>query len=117
MKKKIHPTWYNNAKVTCSCGNTFTTGSTQEEIEVEICSQCHPFFTGEMKFVDRQGRVDKFKKKMQQAKKRQQREEEKRQKKQAEEQPDEDSRSYQDILRQAKSNIRQQSKPDDDQKK
>jgi large subunit ribosomal protein L31 len=60
MKKNIHPKWYDQAKVVCNCGNTFFIGSTQPEIKVEICSKCHPFFTGELKFVDTQGRVDKF---------------------------------------------------------
>ena len=60
MKTSIHPTWNNDAVVTCSCGNTFTTGSTKPEMKVDICSACHPFFTGEMKFVDVQGRVEKF---------------------------------------------------------
>ncbi len=64
MKQGIHPQWHHDAVVTCACGNTFVTGSIQKTIEVDICSACHPFFTGEMKFVDRQGRVDKFKKKM-----------------------------------------------------
>ena len=64
MKSDIHPKWNHNAVVTCSCGNTFTTGSTQDSLTVDICSACHPFFTGEMKFVDRQGRVDKFLQKM-----------------------------------------------------
>lgn len=60
MKDKIHPQWYPAAKVTCVCGNTFTAGSTLPEIKVEICAKCHPFFTGEMRFVDTQGRVEKF---------------------------------------------------------
>lgn len=64
MKQKIHPKWHSDSQVSCACGNTFTTGSTQKTIEVDICAACHPFFTGEMKFVDRQGRVDKFNKKM-----------------------------------------------------
>jgi large subunit ribosomal protein L31 len=67
MQQKIHPKWYPEAVVTCSCGNTFTTGSTKPEIKVDICSACHPFFTGEMKFVDVQGRVEKFRAKWQQA--------------------------------------------------
>jgi large subunit ribosomal protein L31 len=62
MKKAIHPTWYPNAKITCACGNTFTAGSTKPEIQVEVCSNCHPFYTGQMKFVDTAGRVEKFKK-------------------------------------------------------
>lgn len=60
MKKSIHPTWYNDAKVSCVCGNAFVTGSTQPEIRVEICSACHPFYTGQQKFVDTQGQVEKF---------------------------------------------------------
>jgi len=67
MKDGIHPKYYPNAKVTCTCGNTFTVGSTLSEIQVEICSKCHPFFTGEMKFVDTQGRVEKFQAKQTQA--------------------------------------------------
>lgn len=61
MKKDIHPKWYKDAKVTCACGNTFTTGSTLKEIKVDICAACHPFFTGEQKYVDTLGRVEKFK--------------------------------------------------------
>lgn len=60
MKEKIHPTWYPEARVHCACGNTFTTGSTKPEIAVEICSACHPLFTGQQKLVDTAGRVDKF---------------------------------------------------------
>lgn len=60
MKKEIHPTYYEDAKVVCACGNTFTTGSTKPEIHVEICSQCHPFFTGTAKYVDTEGRVERF---------------------------------------------------------
>ena len=60
MKKTIHPTWYPDAKVSCACGNTFTVGATKPELRVEICAKCHPFFTGEMKFVDTMGRVERF---------------------------------------------------------
>ena len=60
MKDKIHPKWYPEARVHCACGNAFTTGSTMPEIAVEICSACHPLFTGQQKFVDTAGRVDKF---------------------------------------------------------
>ncbi|PIR68465.1 50S ribosomal protein L31 [Candidatus Nomurabacteria bacterium CG10_big_fil_rev_8_21_14_0_10_35_16] len=60
MQTSIHPKYHNDTKVTCACGNSFTTGSTLPEIKVEICSACHPFFTGEMRFVDVQGRVEKF---------------------------------------------------------
>jgi large subunit ribosomal protein L31 len=62
MKAKIHPKYYDNAKVTCLCGNTFTTGSTKPEIKVEICSKCHPFYTGQQRIVDTMGRVERFKK-------------------------------------------------------
>lgn len=64
MKANIHPKWNHQTVVTCGCGNTFTTGSQQDSITVDICSNCHPFFTGEMRFVDRQGRVDRFMQKM-----------------------------------------------------
>lgn len=60
MKKDLHPTYYSNAKVICACGNTFTTGSTQEEIKTELCSACHPFYTGKQKLVDPARRVEKF---------------------------------------------------------
>jgi large subunit ribosomal protein L31 len=62
MKKDIHPN-YEESTVICACGNTFKTRSTKKEIRVEICSQCHPFFTGKQKFVDSAGRVEKFRKK------------------------------------------------------
>lgn len=60
MQKTIHPKYYSDCQVTCTCGNKFTTGSTQDHIDVEICSQCHPFFTNQQKFVDTKGRIDKF---------------------------------------------------------
>lgn len=63
MKADIHPNWHADAKVTCACGNTFITGSTIESIRVEICYKCHPFFTGQQKFVDTLGQVDKFQRK------------------------------------------------------
>lgn len=62
MKANIHPQFYPNAVVTCACGNKFTTGSTVAEIHTEICSHCHPFYTGKQKLVDTAGVVDKFKK-------------------------------------------------------
>lgn len=68
MKTGIHPTWYPNAKITCACGHTFEAGSTREEIRVEICSACHPFFTGQQKYVDPLGRVERFQQKTQAAK-------------------------------------------------
>jgi large subunit ribosomal protein L31 len=60
VKEKIHPNWFPEARVHCACGSTFTTGSTMKEIGVEICSACHPLFTGQQKLVDTAGRVDKF---------------------------------------------------------
>ncbi|MBU0648993.1 50S ribosomal protein L31 [Patescibacteria group bacterium] len=60
MKKKIHPTYYPDARVTCACGNTFTVGATVKEINVELCSACHPFYTGKQKLVDTARRVEKF---------------------------------------------------------
>lgn len=65
MKEKIHPTYYPNALVTCACGNTWTTGSTIKEIHTDVCSNCHPFFTGEQRIVDTEGQVDRFYKKLQ----------------------------------------------------
>jgi large subunit ribosomal protein L31 len=64
MKKDIHPTYYPNAQVICSCGNTWTTGSTKEVIRTDVCSQCHPFFTGEQRIVDSAGQVDRFMKRL-----------------------------------------------------
>ena len=63
MKKGIHPKYYDDCKVTCTCGNTFVTGSTLPEIKVEICSACHPFFTGQAKYIDTEGRIEKFERK------------------------------------------------------
>ncbi|MEW6034606.1 MAG: 50S ribosomal protein L31 [Chloroflexota bacterium] len=63
MKDKIHPKFYEDAKVVCACGQTFTTGSTQPVLKVEVCSKCHPFFTGEQRIVDTAGRVERFKRK------------------------------------------------------
>lgn len=62
MKTAIHPN-YKVTKVTCACGNQFETGSVKEDLRVEVCSECHPFYTGKQKFLDAGGRVDKFKKK------------------------------------------------------
>ena len=66
MKEGIHPTFYNDTKVTCACGNTWVTGSTSKELRVDICSDCHPFFSGELqRIVDIEGQVDRFYKKLQ----------------------------------------------------
>ncbi len=61
MKEKIHPKYFEDAQVVCSCGNTYTTGSTKKTIHVELCSKCHPFYTGEKRMVDTAGRVERFK--------------------------------------------------------
>ena len=60
MKKGIHPEYYPQAKVVCSCGNTWITGSTKPEIRTDVCSVCHPFFTGEQRIVDTEGHVERF---------------------------------------------------------
>ncbi len=60
MKAKIHPKYYPEAKVICACGNTWTTGATVPEIKVDVCSACHPFFTGQQRIVDTAGQVDRF---------------------------------------------------------
>lgn len=64
MKKNIHPKYYKKAKVQCACGNSFFVGSTKEYIETEVCSACHPFYTGKEKIVDKMGRVERFKKRL-----------------------------------------------------
>ncbi|OGT27105.1 MAG: 50S ribosomal protein L31 [Gammaproteobacteria bacterium RBG_16_66_13] len=65
MKSGIHPKYYPNAIVTCACGNTWHTGSTVESIQTDVCSNCHPFYTGEQRIVDTEGQVDRFYKKLQ----------------------------------------------------
>ena len=65
MKEEIHPTYYPDTLVVCACGNTWTTGSTIKEIHTDVCSNCHPFFTGEQRIVDTEGQVDRFYKKLQ----------------------------------------------------
>ena len=67
MKSKIHPKWFAESKVTCACGAQFTTGSTLPQIQVEVCSHCHPLYTGQQKFLDTAGRVDKFNQRVAQA--------------------------------------------------
>ncbi len=65
MKDGIHPNYFPNAKVVCACGNSWTTGSTKELIQTDVCSECHPFYTGEQRIVDTEGQVDRFYKKLQ----------------------------------------------------
>ena len=64
MKTDIHPKYFTDAKVICACGNTWTTGSTKAEIRIDICSNCHPFYTGEQRIVDTEGQVDRFYKRL-----------------------------------------------------
>lgn len=63
MNEKIHPKYYHDCKVTCGCGATYTMGSVRPELKVDICSSCHPFFTGKLKYIDTAGRIEKFKSK------------------------------------------------------
>jgi len=65
MKEGIHPEWFSDANVVCACGNTWTTGATTQEIRTDICSACHPFYTGEQRIVDTEGQVDRFMKRLQ----------------------------------------------------
>ncbi len=65
MKEAIHPQWYAGASVTCACGNSWTTGATVPELRTDICSRCHPFYTGEQRIVDTEGQVDRFLKRLQ----------------------------------------------------
>lgn len=60
MRKGIHPTWYPEARVICACGNTWTVGASLPELRTDVCSNCHPFFTGEQRIVDTEGQVDRF---------------------------------------------------------
>ncbi len=68
MKQGIHPKYNNDTQVSCACGNKFSTGSTLDKIEVEVCSACHPFYTGQQKFVDTKGRIEKFMEKVEMGK-------------------------------------------------
>lgn len=68
MKKNIHPAYNSNATVTCACGNTFKTGSVKDEISIEICNACHPFYTGSQNLVDNEGRVKRYQDKVAKAK-------------------------------------------------
>jgi large subunit ribosomal protein L31 len=65
MRKDIHPQWFPEARVTCACGNTWTVGATVPEIRTDVCSACHPFYTGEQRIVDTEGQVDRFMKRLQ----------------------------------------------------
>lgn len=110
MKSNIHPKWNHATVVTCACGNTFTTGSQQDSITVDICSACHPFFTGEMRFVDRQGRVDKFLQKMNTAQQKQAAKNQKQKKKvervEEKTQDGDEPLSYKQLLQQEQTKIK-----------
>lgn len=67
MKPAIHPTYHENVTITCACGNSFAVGSTSDSLSIEVCSACHPFYTGKQKIVDIAGRVDKFKKRQEES--------------------------------------------------
>lgn len=110
MKANTHPQWNHNCIVTCACGNTFVTGSNRDEMQIDICSKCHPFFTGEMKFVDRQGRVDKFMKKMQAAQARQQVLSDQKNSKKTKQQPAEEHQSYKQLLAQQQAELKKAEK-------
>lgn len=106
MKQGIHPNWHHDCVVTCACGNTFTTGSGSATLQVDICSACHPFFTGEMKFVDRQGRVDRFMQKMKAA----QTKKTTRKSKKKSQKVEEEQKSYQQILREQHTQVQKAQK-------
>lgn len=108
MKQNIHPNWHHDCAVTCSCGNTFTIGSTNQTLQIDICDKCHPFFTGEVKFVDRQGRVDRFLKKQQEAAQKQAQAKQKKAKTQSGEQ-----KSYRELLREQQNALRATAKKAD----
>lgn len=111
MKQNTHPT-YNKLTVTCVCGNTFESGSTQNEIHVDICAACHPFFTNEMRFVDRQGRVDRFRKQMERAEalRKERAAQDKKDQAAAETQTEESSETFRDVLAQQKETLKSDSK-------
>ncbi len=112
MKQGIHPNWHNDTAVTCSCGNQFQIGSLTDTLIVDICNKCHPFFTGEMRFVDRQGRVDKFMKKVANAQTTAAGKKNKKSKKQDDAKDEGPRKSYQDILRQQQTNLKQSAAAD-----
>ena len=103
MKSNLHPQWNHQAQVTCACGSVFTTGSGQDSIQVDICSQCHPVFTGEMRFVDVQGRVDRFKNRQQMAAQHQSKK--KGKKTDTTQQVKEEAKSLKDILQEEKKRL------------
>ena len=101
MKKGIHPKVNNKAKVTCTCGNMFYTSSTVDDIQVEVCSNCHPFYTGEEKLIDTEGRVDQFKRRQEVAKKIQKEQKVKEKAKTAQRSTESGALSLKDMLKKA----------------
>ena len=95
MKPNIHPKFYEDAKVICACGHTFTTGSTKKTITVEVCYKCHPLYTGQQRYIDTKGKVDDFEKKRQAAKLHQSKKAEKKYKK---EQGEKQMKTLKDLL-------------------
>ena len=87
MKANIHPNYYQETVVVCSCGNSFITGSTKKEIHVEVCYKCHPFYTGQHRYLDVKGRVESFQKKQEKAKQYQAKKPSKKEEKKEKEQP------------------------------
>ncbi len=107
MKSNLHPQWQ-ECTIKCACGNTFVTKATVATMQVDICHKCHPFFTGEERFVDKQGRIDKFKQKMDVSKQRLKEEKVKEQEKKARKEAQikeqgQEKKSFKQILNQAKS--------------
>lgn len=108
MKATIHPNWHHDCAVTCSCGNKLVIGSTQDSLQIDICSKCHPFFTGEVRFVDRQGRVDRFLKKQQVATSKQAQATKK--KKSGKASDSAEAKSYRELLREQQNLLRKSAK-------
>lgn len=105
MKQGVHPQFNTQAKITCACGNTFTTGSTLDVIRVDICAKCHPFFTGQQKFVDTLGQVDKFQKKTESSKVKQEERKKIVEARKAKVTSSGDKPSLKDLLMQARKNL------------
>ncbi|MCL4208528.1 50S ribosomal protein L31 [Patescibacteria group bacterium] len=110
MKKNIHPNWNHQATFTCACGNSFVSGSMSDSLQLDICSKCHPFFTGEERFVDTQGRVDKFLKKMEAAKAKQAAAASKKKDVVKEEKPAGEAKTYQQLLAEQKISLKKEEK-------
>lgn len=106
MKQKIHPKWFYEAKITCACGNSFTSGSTMPEIKVEICSKCHPLFTGQTKFIDTLGQVERFQVKTKKAFEEKTKREQIKLAKEAHARVEKDKPTLKDLLMQARKDLR-----------